>query len=360
MLNGQVGLRVAGATCGQCAAAPRTPDRARLDRAVASRHAAACSCAAEHRRSSVGAGGSPCLPRKKRPAVGYAAIRVLRSAFSAPLAMARRAPYSRAERDGRQSASRCSRRRAAGRFTFYGRAVAPPSVHTRLSALSARFALPGGAVDQLEALLELVATEPTAITSVRDPLQGVDVHVADSLVALDVEAVRHARRIADIGSGGGFPGLVLAIALPTARVALIESVGRKCAFLERAARTLELGNVEVVRGRAESWRAGLGAHDLVTARAVASLGVLIEYAAPLLDIGGALLSWKGRRDAAEEADAASAADALGMAPPEPHHVEPFRGGNERRLYLSLKVRSTPNGFPRREGMARKRPFRAST
>ena len=83
-------------------------------------------------------------------------------------------------------------------------------------------------------------------------------HVADSLVALELPAVRAARRIADLGSGGGFPGLALAIALPDAHVALVESVRRKCAFLAAAAAELGLANVEVVNARAEAWPDGIG------------------------------------------------------------------------------------------------------
>jgi 16S rRNA (guanine527-N7)-methyltransferase len=237
--------------------------------------------------------------------------------------------------------------------------MATPSVEARLAALSARYALPDGAVDRLGRLLDLVAEEPASITSVRDPARGVDIHVADSLAALELDVVRGARRLADLGSGGGFPGLALAVALPDAAVALVESVGRKCAFLERAAATLDLANVAVVNARAEVWRAGLGAHDLVTARALAPLGVLVEYAAPLLAEQGSLVAWKGRPDPGEEADAAVAAEALRMTAPGAVPVEPYDATESRTLYLSLKAAATPDGYPRRPGMARKRPFRAS-
>jgi 16S rRNA (guanine527-N7)-methyltransferase len=238
--------------------------------------------------------------------------------------------------------------------------VASPVVEARLNELAERYCLPTEASERLATLLDLVAAETASITSVRDPEQGVDVHVADSLVALDVDAVRAARTLADLGSGGGFPGLVLAIALPDARVALVESVGRKCAFLERAASALRLDNVTVVNARAESWPEGLGVHDVVTARALAPLGVLVEYAAPLLRDGGSLVAWKAHADADEEADAAVAAAALAMTRPAPRAVAPFPGAEARSLYLSLKVGSTPSGYPRRPGMARKRPFRASS
>jgi 16S rRNA (guanine527-N7)-methyltransferase len=232
-------------------------------------------------------------------------------------------------------------------------------VRRRLDELCARFDLPPQASERFVALLDLVATERASITSVRDPGRGVDVHVADSLVTLELDVVRAARRIADLGSGAGFPGLALAIALPDARVALVESVARKGAFLERAARALELPNVTVVIARAESWPDGLEANDLVTARALAPLGVVLEYAAPLLTAGGTVLAWKGRVDAVEQADARAAAAVLGLSTPRPHAITPYDGVGERALYLSSKVRPTPSKFPRREGMARKRPLRAS-
>jgi 16S rRNA (guanine527-N7)-methyltransferase len=236
----------------------------------------------------------------------------------------------------------------------------PADVAARLAELAARYGLPPGAEDRFAALLALVAAEPAAITAVRDPAEGVDAHVADSLAALDLPAVRAARRVADLGSGGGFPGLALAVALPAAHVALVESAGRKCAFLVSAAAELGLANVEVVNGRAEAWPEGIGAHDLVVARALAPLSVVVEYAAPLLDLGGALVAWKGRREPVEEADGAAAAAALGMSAPEAIPVKPFPAARDRHLYLTSKVSPTPNRYPRRPGIARKRPITAST
>lgn len=238
--------------------------------------------------------------------------------------------------------------------------TAAGDVAGRLGELAARYGLPARAEAQFAALLGLVATEPAAITTVRDPAEGVDAHVADSLVALELPAVRAARRVADLGSGGGFPGLALAIALPAAHVALVESVGRKCAFLAGAVSELGLANAEVVNGRAEAWPQGIGAHDLVVARALAPLPVLVEYAAPLLDVGGALVAWKGRPEPAEEADGAAAAVALGMSAPEAIAVKPFAGARDRHLYLTSKVSPTPDRYPRRAGMARKRPIQASS
>lgn len=233
-------------------------------------------------------------------------------------------------------------------------------VGRRLQELSERFELAPPAPELLLRLLRVVADDPLAPTGVRAPEESVDVHAADALVALDLPCVREARAIADLGSGAGFPGLVLAIALPDAHVSLVESNGRKCAFLIRAITELGLPNAEAIPERAEGWPAGIGASDVVTARAVAPLNVLVEYAAPLLREGGSLVAWKGHRDEAEEADGAAAAAATGLEPTEVRPVRPWPDAENHHLHLYLKVGSTPNRYPRRPGMASKRPLRAST
>jgi 16S rRNA (guanine527-N7)-methyltransferase len=233
------------------------------------------------------------------------------------------------------------------------------NVDSRLAALAAQYDLPPAAPAALRALLGVLCGDPTAPTTVREPAVAVDTHVADALVALQLPQVRSAGAIADLGSGAGFPGLVLAAARPDAEVALVESNRRKCAFLERAASRMELGNVVVVSERAECWAAGLGSRDLVTARALAPMPVLVEYAAPLLTAGGALVAWKGRRDGAEEADGAAAAAATGLELAEIVPVRPWCGAERLHLHLYVKVGVTPGRYPRRAGIASKRPLRAS-
>ncbi|MDX6689077.1 MAG: rRNA (guanine527-N7)-methyltransferase [Solirubrobacteraceae bacterium] len=233
-------------------------------------------------------------------------------------------------------------------------------VARRVRGLSERYQLPRGASEQLERLLAVVSEDPHAPTAVRTPEEAVDVHVADALMALDLPQVRAAQTLADLGSGAGFPGLVLAVALPDTRVSLVESNGRKCAFLSRAIAELDLANAEAVPARAESWDAGIGSCDVVTARALASLNVVVEYAAPLLREGGALVAWKGKRDAREEQDAAAAAAATGLEAVAVRPVRPWDDAEHHHLHVYLKVGLTPNRYPRRPGMASKRPLRAST
>jgi 16S rRNA (guanine527-N7)-methyltransferase len=225
-----------------------------------------------------------------------------------------------------------------------------------VAPLVARWGLESPAGDQLAALLGVLWDDATAPTSVRAPREAADVHLADSLVALELEVVRAAGRIADLGSGAGFPGLALAVGLPGARVALVESAARKCAFLERATAAAGVPNADVVHARAEAWPGGGEGHDLVTARALAALPVVVEYAAPLLAVGGALVAWRGRHDRDAEAAATRAAAAVGLEPGEVRHVDPYPAARERHLHVFRKIAPTPPGFPRRPGIARKRPL----
>lgn len=231
----------------------------------------------------------------------------------------------------------------------------PQAIRAQVRALRERYDLPETADERFAALLARLDDEH-APTTVRAPIDALGVHLADSLAGLDLPVVREATVIADLGAGAGFPGLPLAVALPEADVRLVESIARKCAFITAMAEAAQITNAAAVARRAEEWPEGIGAHDLVTARALAPLGVLAEYAAPLLRDGGALVAWKGRRDDAEEAEAARAAAVLGLELEEIRPVSPYDGADHRHLHVLRKVAPTPERFPRRAGMARKRPL----
>lgn len=218
-------------------------------------------------------------------------------------------------------------------------------------------AVPPGAEPALDELLRLLA-EPRAPIAASTVPQARDVHIADSLSGLELEPIRDAERIADLGSGAGLPGLVLAAALPDARVDLIESTERKCEFLRDAIEGMRLANAAVICERSEDWASqeGREAYDAVTARAVGRLSTLAELASPLLREGGVLAAWKGARDLDEEREAARAADRLTMGPVEIRSVRPYPASRARHIHLLRKNGPTPNGLPRRPGMAAKRPF----
>ncbi len=214
----------------------------------------------------------------------------------------------------------------------------------------------------MRALLGLLREDPEAPISRSSAPRSADVHIADSASGFEVPELAGASRIADVGAGAGLPGLVVAAALPAARVDLVESLSRKCAFLERAIERMGLANAHVVCERAEDWSAGEGAeaYDAVTARAVGPLAVLAELASPLLREGGALVAWKGRRDPVEEAQAAAAGSRLAMEPVRVDAVKPYAKSRDRHIHVLRKNGPTPNGIPRRAGMAAKRPFGSET
>jgi 16S rRNA (guanine527-N7)-methyltransferase len=210
----------------------------------------------------------------------------------------------------------------------------------------------------IEAILDLLEREPAPPTAVSDRERAWRIHVADSLAGIEFDELAASRRVADLGSGAGFPGLVVAAAQPQTRVDLIESTGRKCDFLARAASAARLANVEVICDRAETWAAGPGgdAYEAVTARAVGRLSTVAELASPLLAEGGALLAWKGRRDQAEEEELRRAIPRTAMEPLEVRRVDPYPGSRHRHIHLIGKRGPTPDDLPRRPGLARKRPF----
>jgi 16S rRNA (guanine527-N7)-methyltransferase len=205
-------------------------------------------------------------------------------------------------------------------------------------------------------VLELLAAERSSVSSVVDD-RAWKVHVDDSLTGLEVAELGAASRIADVGAGAGFPGLVLAVALPEARVDLIESVGRKCEFMRRAIAAAGIPNATVLNTRSEELASagGRDAYDVVTARAVGRLSTLAELASPLLKPNGVLVAWKGKRDPDEEQQLANASESLAMHPEEILDVGDRAGSRHRHLHLIRKSGPTPGNLPRRPGIAKKRP-----
>ena len=213
-------------------------------------------------------------------------------------------------------------------------------------------------MDRLVALHDLLSEpENRGLTSV-PPDQIGEVHILDSLSLLDFPEATHAHSSVDVGSGGGFPGLPLSIARPDLNMTLIEANKRKSAFLSRAVSILGLSNVRVLAMRAEdAARTELrDSFDLALARAVGPLPVVLEFTLPLLGTGGNSLLQRGAREPGDLEAAEIASSLLGGELKRVEAVSPYPGARNLHIWVVAKKTSTPRRFPRRVGVAKKRPL----
>jgi len=207
--------------------------------------------------------------------------------------------------------------------------------------------------------LLLAWTGAINLTAITDAELVARHHVADTLAAIPILRAGPLATLLDLGSGGGFPGLPLAICLPSTRVTLVESVRKKARFLDVAVRAVGLANrVTVVAERAEALAPGHW--DVVTARAVGSLADLIEVGLPLLGVGGQLAAWKRGDLTGELATAGAAARALGGSPPAwhpyPDDVTAAAGLAGHGIVVVRKVAPSPGGYPRDPAVRKRRPW----
>jgi 16S rRNA (guanine527-N7)-methyltransferase len=239
----------------------------------------------------------------------------------------------------------------------------PPAYHAALDAGLADLGvtLTQGARQAIDGHARLLLAWTTAInlTAIRYPAQVATGHVVDSLGAVAALRERGVDRFIDLGSGGGYPGLPLAVALPAARALLLEPVAKKAHFLKAAIAAVGLeATVEAAPVRAEGLAADRrhrGRWPALTARAVAGLADLVELAFPLLAPGGVLVAWK-RGDLSDELAAAGrAVDALGGGSLEVHDV-PVTGLPGHRLVIATARGNVPVAYPRDPAARRRRPW----
>jgi 16S rRNA (guanine527-N7)-methyltransferase len=221
-------------------------------------------------------------------------------------------------------------------------------------------ALPATFLPQAERYVALLleANRRMNLTRVTEPRDVARLHLLDALAALPLLDAAAPSLALDLGSGGGVPGLVLALARPDLRWLLVDSLRKKADALRAFVAALELPNVECLAERAEilgrdpAHREG---SDLVTARACAALPILLEYALPLLRVGGRLIAWKGPIGEDELAAGTRAASNLGGG--EPSLVPTGIGAlGEHRFVVVGKERATPARYPRRPGEPARRPL----
>ena len=213
-------------------------------------------------------------------------------------------------------------------------------------------------VAQINAYLDLLlaANQRMNLTRITDRAEAEILHVADALTVLPhLPAGGH--RLADVGSGGGVPGMVLAIVRPDVQVLLIESTRKKADFLLAAAGELKLTNVMVEPKRAEdvAWSPRRESFEVVVARAVALMPILVEWLLPLVKVGGCALAMKGPKAVEETKQAQRAIKLLGGGEPGafPADLEAATG----HLIVKIpKIARTPARFPRRPSVAKGMPI----
>ena len=188
--------------------------------------------------------------------------------------------------------------------------------------------------------------ETPGLTALTDPLEARRLHVDDALAAAHVI---ERGPVVDVGSGGGSPGIPLAAARPDLTFELLETNRRKCAFLVEAARAFPNVSVLCVRAEEHGRGAGRDAYGTAVARALAPPPVAVEWCLPLVAPGGSLVLYAGPPDER----AALVARKLGGGDP---RILPVAGSERRHLLVFPKLEPTPDGFPRRSGVARKRPL----
>lgn len=206
--------------------------------------------------------------------------------------------------------------------------------------------------------LLLDANRRQNLTRIVEPGEVARLHLLDALAALPVVDEVAPSRALDLGSGGGVPGIVLAIARPTTSWSLVEAGRRKAGVLTTFVEALRLANVDVIAERAETLGRDAehrATYDLVTARACAPLPVLAEYALPLLRPGGLLVAWKGPAGAGERHAGHAASSILGGGEPVEHPTGVAALG-DHRFILVRKVGRTPERYPRRPGEPGRRPL----
>lgn len=224
-----------------------------------------------------------------------------------------------------------------------------------MTAMGLDPARPGAAklVPYLEKMLE--RNRSLNLTAVKDPEDGVRLHLLDSL-AIFTQLDLSGKRVLDVGTGGGMPGVAMACYEPASQVTMLDATAKKLAFIREACAELNL-YPGFVNARAEEYaEEARESYDVVTARAVAALPVLCELCLPLTKVGGCFVAYKSAASDEELAAAETAIRKLGGAPAEVHHVAIPGLDAERTLIIIRKERPTPAQYPRAYAQIKKKPL----
>ena len=205
----------------------------------------------------------------------------------------------------------------------------------------------------------LAWNEKVNLTNITDPAEFRIKHNADSLMCVDFPEFLDAETVIDVGTGGGFPGIPLAVYAPEKHFTLLDSLNKRLKIIDELAGELGIKNITLVHGRAEDAaraKEHREKYDLCVSRAVSNLATLSEYCLPFIKVGGYLLAYKGPGAEEEVKEAAKALKTLGGSLVDIRETSMEEYGLDHRILVIKKVRNTPKAYPRKAGTPLKEPL----
>ena len=202
--------------------------------------------------------------------------------------------------------------------------------------------------------------EKVNLTSITDKDEFIKLHFIDSIMSVPTEEFQKAKKIIDVGTGGGFPGIPLALAAPDKEFVLMDSLNKRIKIINQLCEEIGITNVTAVHARAEELaknKAHRQKYDLCVSRAVANLSTLSEYCLPFIKQGGWFLSYKGPDTDKELADAKKAIKILGGQIDREELASLESSGLEHKIIFIKKVKDTPAKYPRKAGTPSKDPLK---
>lgn len=197
------------------------------------------------------------------------------------------------------------------------------------------------------------------LTAIEDPVDVVDKHFIDSVLTMKVSGSLAGKRLIDVGTGAGFPGVPLKIMAPELSLCLFDSLQKRINFLTELCSSLDLSGVEMVHGRAEEFGRNSDyreQYDLATARAVAKLPVLAELCLPFVKVGGVFIALKGPELEQELNESKKALQEMGGKIMRVENIKLGHDQYERNLVVVEKMKPTPKKYPRKAGTPQKSPI----
>lgn len=212
-------------------------------------------------------------------------------------------------------------------------------------------------IDYLNLLLEW--NKKVNLTAITEPEEIITKHFLDSISIIPIIKQYNIKKLIDVGTGAGFPGVPIKIASPEIGVVLLDSLNKRINFLNELIRLLKLDNIKTQHGRAEEYGQKTDfreSFDVVTSRAVAKLSVLTELCLPFVSVGGIFVSLKGPKLTEEIVEAKKAIDILGGKIVEQKEIKLPGLDDKRSIVIVKKIKSTPVKYPRKPGTPEKKPL----